>query len=446
MCGLERYALMKRRQVYLTEGVTPLFSTDGPNQHFFGYYDKSPFDASGRFMLSHRVCGTSNALPGAGDRAELVCWDIENSSSTVLASTATFNWQQGAMLQWVGPDFGSTIIFNDHRDGRYVSVMLDRETGRERVLPLPVYSLSSDGRWALCVDFDRLFWCRRGYAYACGGDSRKDVDVPEDSGISLMDLTTGAHELVVSTRQMYDTHHVPAMEQGANYLEHVAFSPSGKRFILYHRWRLKDGGIVSRAYVAGRNGVDVRMISDVGELSHYAWRNKDELLLFGAKNRGLNRIRHGSGMLTRCVKNALPVYRKLFRSETFLERKLILRRNYFIVDVVTGGRRDLSAVGMDLDGHPSFQPGDSGCFLSDTYPDGRGMQHLYIYSISKEQRLPLGRFRAPPEYRSGPVRCDLHPRWDRSGRRVCIDSAHTGTRQVHVYTVSDSLRGRTVTT
>jgi hypothetical protein len=30
------------------------------------------------------------------------------------------------------------------------------------------------------------------------------------------------------------------------------------------------------------------------------------------------------------------------------------------------------------------------------------------------------------------MKCDLHPRWDRTERLACVDSAHTGVRGVHV--------------
>lgn len=30
----------------------------------------------------------------------------------------------------------------------------------------------------------------------------------------------------------------------------------------------------------------------------------------------------------------------------------------------------------------------------------------------------------------GGIKCDLHPRWDRKGKYVSFDSAHTGTRSL----------------
>ena len=52
----------------------------------------------------------------------------------VLVKTHTWNVQQGCMAQWLGLDFSSRIIFNDLRDGKYCSVILDVKSGEERVL------------------------------------------------------------------------------------------------------------------------------------------------------------------------------------------------------------------------------------------------------------------------------------------------------------------------
>lgn len=65
------------------------------------------------------------------------------------------------MAQCLGPDFKSRILYNDLRGGKYCSVILDVETGGERILPVPCYTVSADGRTALSLDFSRLHNLRR---------------------------------------------------------------------------------------------------------------------------------------------------------------------------------------------------------------------------------------------------------------------------------------------
>jgi Tol biopolymer transport system component len=73
--------------------------------------------------------------------------------------------------------------------------------------------------------------------------------------------------------------------------------------------------------------------------------------------------------------------------------------------------------------------------LTDTYPDATQHRTLLLYRWNTGERIDIGRFHAPPmEWQ---IRCDLHPRWSRDGRQVCIDSIHEGTRQMYVIDVSD---------
>ena len=70
----------------------------------------------------------------------------------------------------------------------------------------------------------------------------------------------------------------------------------------------------------------------------------------------------------------------------------------------------------------SGKPGISVNGRSYRWPDGPG--------------IDIGQFYSPPEL-TGDLRCDLHPRWNRAGDQVCIDSAHEpgGLRQVYIIDV-----------
>ena len=74
----------------------------------------------------------------------------------------------------------------------------------------------------------------------------------------------------------------------------------------------------------------------------------------------------------------------------------------------------------------------------DTPPDANRRCRLLVYDEDTERALELGRFHSPPRY-AGPVRCDLHPRWSRDGRQVCIDSVHEGSRQMYVIDAAEAL-------
>ena len=87
-------------------------------------------------------------------------------------------------------------------------------------------------------------------------------------------------------------------------------------------------------------------------------------------------------------------------------------------------------------GHPSYS--NEGLIITDTYPNRYRVQSLIQYNdINKEYEV-LAKLKAPFSFTGG-VKCDLHPRWDRSGRNICFDSAHTGKRALCTLNLDSSL-------
>ena len=86
---------------------------------------------------------------------------------------------------------------------------------------------------------------------------------------------------------------------------------------------------------------------------------------------------------------------------------------------------------LSEDGHCSYHPGaERRWLLTDTYPDTMQKRTLILYDQIKNQRYDIGRYKVLPQI-TGEIRCDLHPRWDRTGHQICFDSVHTGTRQIY---------------
>ena len=79
--------------------------------------------------------------------------------------------------------------------------------------------------------------------------------------------------------------------------------------------------------------------------------------------------------------------------------------------------------------------------INDTYPDDQRKQYVYLYHVPTNRSVPLGRFYAPPEYQRQ-LRIDTHPRISPDGRKIVIDSAHTGEgRQMHIIDIGEILDG-----
>jgi hypothetical protein len=98
--------------------------TRGPKYHWFGYYDKWQFDASGRYALGMEV-DFEHRSPVAGDEIGLCLIDLEEGDRwSELARTQAWCWQQGCMLQW-RPGSSRGVVYNDREGDQFVCRVLD---------------------------------------------------------------------------------------------------------------------------------------------------------------------------------------------------------------------------------------------------------------------------------------------------------------------------------
>ncbi len=94
--------------------ATLVFKTPKVGHFFFGYYDKLQLSKNNSKLLALKVAFIDH-VPHKEDKAIIGYFDLTNKEQPfiILAETSVFNWQQGCMLQWLGEDYNSTIIYND---------------------------------------------------------------------------------------------------------------------------------------------------------------------------------------------------------------------------------------------------------------------------------------------------------------------------------------------
>lgn len=370
--------------------------TKGPRHHWFGYYDKLEFDPTGRYVLGMEV-DFEHRSPRAQDAIRIGMVDLEDGDRWIeLGASSAWGWQQGCMLQWI-PGSSSEIIWNDREDGSYVSRVLDVKSAKSRTLPRPVYALDPGGRWAVTTDFRRLNDTRPGYGYVGIPDPNGDKLTPDDVGVWKMDLASGESELIFSVAQaaaIPNPHNDTAGLK--HYFNHLLVSPDGSRLILLHRWRFgPDAGrkFGTRMFTIGADGRDPYVLDPYGDTSHFIWRDPEHVLAWATHPS------HGEKFY---------LYRD--RSEA---------------------ARVVAPETMPRNGHCTYLPGNE-WILNDTYPDDDRLQHPYLYEIASGRRVPLAHLYSPLEYKRE-WRCDNHPRFSPDGKKVVVDSPHTGEgRQLHL--------------
>lgn len=400
--------------------------------YFFGYYNKSNWNCSNRLVLALQVPWadrelTPDLVAGVG------YFDTQDGDRFVRVSqTGAWNWQMGAQLQWLDNAPGQKIIYNVRttttkgvRYPGFGSEICDIMTGEKRSLPMPVYVTAPNCEWALCVNYRRLWVTHQTIGYSANEKAAPEGAPPKhpaDDGIYRMDLATGAAELVVSYQALRDFHPRKSMEKALHWVSHIEINPASSRILFLHRWteRVADETcFLHRLITMSPDGSDLRLLecSDhplpqladdfdptaVGtfdyekseyQISHPLWQDDTHIIVWGP---------HGGEI------------------------------HYHLYTDAPGG--GVEVIGKDVlteNGHMSFSPVSTRWLLSDTYPDARTHQRdLFIYDMQTGQRHDIGRFYTSPDL-SKENRCDLHPRWSRDGRQVCIDSIHDGERRIYI--------------
>ncbi len=370
--------------------------TKGPKHHFFGYYDKCPWDKTGRYLLSNEVSFVDRQ-PKKGEQLTVGMVDLKDGNKFIpLGKTKAWCWQQGTMLQWLGSAPDRKIIYNSVDGDKYISVIKDTKTGKVTKLPLPIYALSADGKQAVSLDFARLGRLRQGYGYVALPEKFRDDPAPKELGVWWMDVETKKHKLIVSLAQLAKIKPKANFEGASHWVNHLLFNPSGTRVLFLHRWGIPGKRWSTRLYTVNPDGSDLRLVVDTGMVSHFDWKDDTTILAWSQTKKG--------------------------------------GKHFYLFEDKTGKAKVFMPKTLPRDGHCSYSP-DRRWILNDTYPDKKRLQTLMLIRVKDRQRFDVGKYYLPPKLK-GPFRCDLHPRWNRDGTKVCFDSAHEPTRQVYVIDVS----------
>lgn len=370
-----------------SEGNIVRLSPDDSAEYFFGYYDKSPWDATGRYVLCLKAKDTwTDVAPR--DVAEILLIDTQNSNNAKkIAETHSWNVQQGCMMQWLGPNYDKEIIYNDFREGKFCSVILNVFSREERVLQMPVYSVSNDGKFALTLDFTRLHRLRPGYGYSNIPEFTKDVKIPDVTCIWKLDIESNAITPVLKYSDFATFEPRKEMEDAEHKVNHIMLSPSGNRFMVLHRWYVGSRKY-TRLVTCNMNGTDMYNLSDDDMVSHCYWKNDEEIIAFE------NKKETGAGYYL--MKDKTSEYVHMWPE-------------------------------MSADGHPSYSP-DGKLVVTDMYPNRSRVASVKV--MNGDNVTVVARVFAPFKY-DNDTRCDLHPRWSRDGKKICFDSVYEGRRGLY---------------
>ena len=354
---------------------------------FFGYYDKPPWSKDMTSVILHRSTGKNVEI------------DIVNSdgNKTTVGSTSTWNWQQGAMAQWMNGDPLLPIVYNTVENGILGCRIAERNGIHRTFIPWPVQAVNPVNNQALSLNYRRLWRLRPCYGYAEQVKNFTPHQALSNDGIWRIDLNTSRASLIIPLAELAEHQKVPEMMNAEHKVNHCIYSPAGDRFVFLYRFIAKSGKY-SRLFSANADGSSLRLLMNDRMVSHYHWENNDNLLVWGRTEWGGDR--------------------------------------YYRINVDNGST---TVIGKDIidrygDGHCSKSPVGP-WIITDSYPDKARLQHLLLYNCDNNRCIELGTFFSPWRYTES-KRCDLHPRWSVNGTHISIDSVYEGRRKSYIIDVS----------
>ena len=405
---------------------------DGWN-YFFGYYDRCPWNKAGTHVLAHRASFIDH-FPNPEDVAELGLIDLSTKQFHKFAETTAWNWQQGSQMQWVDYDGKECVIYNRRKDNKVVAAIVNPYTKETiRQYDTSIYIVSSKKQFALTLNYPRLFDTRKDYGVSGLTDKYYSVNAPDDDGVFLLDLQSGQSKLIVSTSTLcgIGQSDIRSFKQRVN---HLMFNPSGTRFCFLHRYNRLDGIMQSRLFTSDLNGTDVRLLFE-GMISHYDWKDDGTILAWAGARKligaGSNSKTTPMTLVKRCLK---PIYYALGKPRILMRK--IMGDSFYLIDDNADMQSNHRRIGEDVlycDGHCTFSP-DNRWVLTDGYTDANNCLPLFLYNVNSGTAYEVGRYKTPKEL-DGELRVDLHPRFNKQGTAVLVDSAMSGKRGMYIIDV-----------
>jgi hypothetical protein len=351
---------------------------------FYGFHDKIPWSNDNIFLLAHRYDTTRT--PKQAETLAIDIGVVENQGEfRRITQSKCWNWQQGSMLQWLGKD--GLFAFNDYNQEECIKIY---NTHGEKIKEISGHlgAAHPEGKTAIGFSFGRLKKATEEYGYNYFNACHIEKNNPAEDGLWLIDIDKNRRHLIVSleTLSKKDSNHT--MKTAYHYVTHTTYSESGNNYVFLHRWKSNTGILYSRLYI-GDTATNTLRYFPIFDTSHISWDGNDRLFIYGWLSK------NNPCYISLCAKTltATPVHLGI----------------------------------PNVDGHPQVH--NNGLVVTDSYPNRSRLQSLYVCNLVNGDCYLLQKTKIPFRYRLA-MRCDFHPRWDRTGTKICFDSASSGIRSL----------------
>lgn len=383
-----------KREIFITDFF------DKKEGFYFGFHDLPELSDDDSKYLVQKL-SFDGRMPKAKEFEGVGYLDVKNNGKLgdyhELDKTFAWNYHKGCRLQWYGKD---KVIFNTFVSDKLVAEIVDINTKQKSYLDYPIDTVSPDCKKALTFSYERLQFCMPGYGYPYqDSDSFLDINFPKQSGLFVIDLSSGKRKLLISLYDLAMSAPDEFKQNHMHYVTHSEFSHDGRYISFLHRWIRNEGSNLkrwTRIMVYDTTTGKLHELPSQISGSHYVWNKRHQLL-------------------ASCTINNKDCH-VLFDMNDISNYKVILPTI------------------LNQDGHQTFIDDEN--FITDTYPNNRRMAQLYKVSIPTKKIELIADTYSPKKVQSfrtpttGNIACYLHPRMSKSGKYLTFDSPTSVQRSV----------------
>jgi hypothetical protein len=386
--------------------VTQVTPEDGHYVHT--YFDVTPFSPSQRYFAVTRV-PILNRLPVLGDEADICVIDLEAQTIQRVYTTRCWGYQTGANVQWGATD--RHLYVNDVVDGTAVCVGLDLETTETLAYAGPLYSIAPDESCVVGFPHELKDVSQEGYGVPpreLGEYASLPPGASKDEGVWRTDLKTNKKRLIASLADVAaKVPSAPPFKGGTYYFWHTKFNRQGTRLLQVLRYMHPE-------MPDTRNPM---MFTFKPGGSDICFTPKTDRVPVWDANGGHPNW-HGDGLH---VIRSMPV--EGMKGNRFVQARYDGADFRLLSETIKGG------------GHPSVEPQGKYLITDERHDqDGVALMGLRLIDLTadEERRVCDMPTIDKSKLENVVLRLDGHPVWSRDYKKVSLQAAPLGKRQLFI--------------
>ena len=436
---------MKNKKRIISKFLKPIFETTGREAEWFGYYNYDTLNHDQSKMLCNRAKSESSKIKPQ-DCIEIGYYDLPNGSWHKIGETDSWNWQQGAMAQWLpGNGNENKVIYNCSQGGHLTSRIVDIVTDETKDINWAIYGLTPDGKKSIALDLERSYWCRA-YHYQSVANPEKEGRVVDGDGIFEIDLESNTRKLLLDIKEIVALSPDKDFDEMKHWVEHIMINPSGTRFCFLHRFSPISNILQyrTRICIADIDGGNLQVIPEWNSYmwSHFGWHDNDSFAVYTYKRPSLYKSfdvspvaksRNGALSVKRIIRSMALIVKKIIPKK-YIKRMLVRNTFYQYYTIGCDGKFHLNSQWIkpyfSVDGHPSFTT-DGRYMLTDSYPDAHNNRKYIVYNMETQKGMVIAKL--PENSIPGNSSCDLHPKLSHDNKYVVFDTTSSSKHSMMLF-------------